>query len=77
MLARLPWTQSNFSKPNWHFISSIANFRPNLFIVWPISSILSGSEIYNDLYQSIIETLFNGSEQFHSYSSKIIDPEQP
>ena len=39
----------------------------------PIGFILSGSEIYYDLYHNIIETPFDGLKQFQLYPSKIID----
>ena len=39
----------------------------------PIGSILSGSEIYYDLYYNIIETLFDGLEYFQFNLSRAID----
>ena len=46
-------------------------FIPNMYD--PIDSILSGSEIYCDLYHNIIDILFNGLEQFQLCPPRIID----
>ena len=45
----------------------------SLFVCDLIGSILSSNEIYYDLYHNIIETLFNGLEQFQLSPSRIID----
>ena len=39
----------------------------------PIDFILSGSEIYYDLYHNIIETLFDGLKYFQFYPSRVIN----
>ena len=39
----------------------------------PIDSTLSDTEIYCDLQYNIIETSFDGLEQFQLYPSRVID----
>ena len=39
----------------------------------PVDSILFDSETYRDLHYSIIETPFDGLEQFQLYTSRVID----